>query len=158
MGGAKKGAGPRLSRGRSRSLSWPPSFAELPPRRHGPVPGPPTGRWALLGPQLRKFPKVHPRRSRAVRARGQQRQGRAAGWRRRGASGGEFPRKAELIPSFMCISLHPASRWRTLSVRVVFGRGRDEAVIGLIRVGAARTGFCPGSCPGSCSVERAVLP
>ena len=55
-----------------------------------------------------------------------------------GASRGEFPKKAELPPSCLCISLHPANRCRTFSVRVVVECGRDEEVIGLIRLGTAQ--------------------
>lgn len=64
--------------------------------------------WAgvLVGPGLYKALKVNPPGRRAAGALGDLRRGQAAGWRRRGASRDEFPKKAELVPSFLCISLH----------------------------------------------------
>jgi hypothetical protein len=60
---------------------------------------------------------------------------RESGWRRRGEFRGQLPKKAELFPSLLCIGFHPAARWRARPVRVVLGRGRDAAVIGLVRLG-----------------------
>lgn len=140
------------------------SSPELPPPRFRPGPGPPTGWWVLFGPGFCKALKVNPPVSRAARVLGDQRRGRAAGWRKRGASRGEFPKKAELVPSFLCISLHPANWWRSLSVRVVFGLRRDVEVIGLVPHSVAQilSGTAPGGghsfCPrkGGCLTRSCV--
>lgn len=135
-------AWPRLRAGSSLGAEPTPGRLQSSPElllpRFGLGPWPPTGRWVLFGLGLCKALKVNPPGRRAARALGDQRRGRAAGWRRRGASRGEFPEKAELVPSFLCISLHPANWWLFLSVRVVFGRGKDAEVIGLIRLGTAQ--------------------
>lgn len=95
--------------------------------------------WAgvLVGPGLYKALKVNPPGRRATEALGDLRRGLAAGWRRRGASREEFPKKAELVP-FPVHQFAPAIWWRSVSVRVVLGRERGAEVIGLIRLGTTQ--------------------
>lgn len=73
--------------------------------------------------------------------------GQAAGWRRRGASRDEFPKKAELVLQVSCASVCTGDLVAVCFVRVVLGHERGAEVID----------NSPGRDPGFCTGPLAAV-